>query len=267
MSAPGSGSSTEYWVQLEVFEGPLDLLLHIIKKHELDVMDIPVAFVLECYLEYITAMKEMQLDIAAEYLAMAATLVYIKSKMLLPVDESEEEEEEECEDPRAELVRRLLEYKKYREAAAELAGLSVLGAKVFTGGFEPELEEREIDSDVGLFDLVERVNELIREARERGVTESDLIADRITVADRITELAEMVAGRQQLTFRGLLPGGFELFDVVITFLAILEMTRLRMIRLVQADGEAEILVMAALRYEGDDGEEAAEEAAGEQQDG
>jgi len=258
MNAPPSGTSAEYWVQLEVFEGPLDLLLHIIKKHELDVLDIPVAFVLERYLEYITAMKEMQLDIAAEYLAMAATLVYIKSKMLLPGEEPEEEEEE-VEDPRAELVRRLLEYKKYREAAASLANLSVLGAKVFTGGFEPELEEREIAADVGLFDLVERVNELIREARERGVTEGDLIADRITVADRITELAGVVASRQQLTFRELLPDGFELFDVVITFLAILEMTRLKMIRLVQASDEAEILVMAAPRYEGDDGEEAAEE--------
>ncbi len=266
MSARGSGSSSEYWVQLEVFEGPLDLLLHLIKKHELDVMDIPVAFVLECYLEYITAMKEMQLDIAAEYLAMAATLVYIKSKMLLPGEEPEEEEEE-GEDPRAELVRRLLEYKKYREAAAELAGLSVLGAKVFTGGFEAELEEREIASDVGLFDLVERVNELIREARARGVTEGDLIADRITVADKITELAEIVAGREQLTFRDLLPSGFELFDVVITFLAVLEMTRLKMIRLVQASGEAEILVMAAPRYEDGGGEEAAEEAAEEQHDG
>jgi segregation and condensation protein A len=258
MTAPSPGTGAEYWVQLEVFEGPLDLLLHIIRKHELDVMDIPVAFVLERYLEYITAMKEMQLDIAAEYLAMAATLVYIKSKMLLPGEEPEEEEEE-GEDPRAELVRRLLEYKKYREAAASLAGLSVLGAKVFTGGFEPEREEREIAADVGLFDLVERVNELIREARERGVTEGDLIADRITVADRITELAEVVAGRPQLTFRELLPEGFELFDVVITFLAILEMTRLKMIRLVQAGDEAEILVMAAPRYEGEDGEEAAEE--------
>ena len=265
MTAKGSGSSTEVWVQLEVFEGPLDLLLHIIRKHELDVMDIPVAFVLERYLEYITAMKEMQLDIAAEYLAMAATLVYIKSKTLLPGEEAEEEEEE-LEDPRAELVRRLLEYKKYREAAATLANLSVLGAKVFTGGFEPELEEREIAADVGLFDLVERVNELIREARDRGVTEGDLIADRITVADRITELAEVVAGKPQTTFRELLPKGFELFDVVITFLAILEMTRLRMISLVQSGDEAEILVLAAPRYEGDD-EEAAAEAAEEQQDG
>jgi segregation and condensation protein A len=248
MSAPLSGSSTEYWVQLEVFEGPLDLLLHIIRKHELDILDIPVAFVLDRYLEYIAAMKEMQLDIAAEYLAMAATLVYIKSKMLLP-GEAEEDEEEEGEDPRAELIRRLLEYKKYREAAAALAGRSKLGAQIFTGGFEPEPEDRELVSDVGLFELVERVQELIKEARERGSTEGDLLADRITVADRITELAELIAGRRQSSFKELLEEGYEVFDVVITFLAILEMARLKMIRLVQATDGDEILVMEAPKYE------------------
>jgi segregation and condensation protein A len=266
MNAPPSGSATEYYVHLEVFEGPLDLLLHIIRKHELSIMDIPVSFVLERYLGYISAMKEMQLDIAAEYLAMAATLVYIKSQMLLP-GEPVEEEIEEGEDPRAELVRRLLEYKKYREAAAELSSLSVLGSISFTGGFEPEPEERDMVSEVGLFDLVERVAQLIKEARQRGSEEGDLLADRITVADRITELAENVARRRQLTFRELLPEGFEIFDVVITFLAVLEMTRLRMIRLVQQTIEDEILVMEAPRFEEEPQEEREAEHAEEHGDG
>jgi segregation and condensation protein A len=252
-AAPAAGSG--YWLELEVFEGPLDLLLHIIRKHELDIMDIPVAFVLDRYLAYITAMKEMQLDIAAEYLSMAATLVYIKSKMLIPGAPAEEEIEEEVEDPRAELVRRLLEYKKYREAAAALVSRGLLGREIFTSGFETEPEEREVATDVGLFDLVEMVGKLIAEARERGSEPEDLLADRITVAERITELAEQLAGRPQTTFREILGKSFEVFDVVITFLAVLEMTRLRMIRLVQAGGDEEILILQAERYGDEDRDE------------
>lgn len=254
-------TNPEYWVRLEVFEGPLDLLLHIIRKHELDILDIPVAFVLERYLAYLETMRELELDVASEYLAMAATLVYIKSRMLLPDTGEEEEEEEdgEVEDPRAELIRRLLEYKKYRKAAADLASQSMLGRDVFEGGFEADPVEREV-AEVGLFELIECVGDLIREARAVGRDDGDLLADRITVAQRITELAEMVSLRRNVTFRQLLDDDFLVFDVVITFLAILEMARLHMIQLVQSGPTEQLLILEAPRYQGEElGEEEPDE--------
>jgi len=242
-------AGTEYYVKLDLFEGPLDLLLFIIRRHELEIIDIPVSFVLDRYLEYIAAMKELQLDVAGEYLAMAATLVYIKSRMLLPSPPPDEEAEVEIEDPRAELVRRLLEYRKYREAAASLSSLAQLGDEIFTSGFEAEPGDQDVVVDASLFDLVEIVGTLIREARARGSKDADLLADRLTVADRIQQISETVARRERLAFRELLGQSFEIFDVVITFLAILEMTRLRMIRLVQASEGDEIILMQAPRFE------------------
>jgi segregation and condensation protein A len=256
MADADSDLGHEYWVELDVFEGPLDLLLHIIRKHELSILDIPMSFVLERYIEYLETMQEMELELASEYLAMAATLVYIKSRMLLPDEvapEDEEDEDGELQDPRAELVRRLLEYKKYRQAAAELATRASLGHEVFLGGHEPDPVEREIEQ-VGLFELLETVAELVREARELG-RDTDLLADRITVAERIGEVAERLATRRRLTFRELLDEDFEVFDVVITFLALLEMARLRMVRLVQGGEDEQLLVMEAPRAETAEGGE------------
>ena len=126
-----------YTVQLPNFEGPLDLLLHLIQQHELDILDIPIAFITEKYVDYILLMQELNIDIASEYLVMAATLTHIKSRLLLPVppDEAEEGDEEEL-DPRAELVRRLLEYQKYKLAAGELSSRSIFGRDVFARGLE-----------------------------------------------------------------------------------------------------------------------------------
>ncbi len=248
-----SASGPEYWVDLDVFEGPLDLLLHIIRKHELDILDIPVAFVLERYLEYLETMQELELDLASEYLSMAATLVYIKSRMLLPDGGGDEDEDEdgEIEDPRAELIRRLLEYKKYRKAAADLAGRSVLGHEIFVGGFEPDPMEQEI-AEVGLFELIECVADLIKEAKARGRVDKDLLCDRITVAQRINEIADILATKRNATFRQLLQKDFVVFDVVITFLALLEMARLRMIRLVQEGLDAELLIVEPAPLDGQD---------------
>ncbi len=232
----------DYSVALDQYEGPLDLLLLLIQKHELDILDIPVAFVLEKYLEYIDAMKDLRLEAAAEYLAMAATLVHIKGRMLLPGGDLPVDEEGTIEDPRAELVRRLLEYKKYREAAAYLGQRSLLGDGIFTGGFEPDPEEAEVVAGVGIHDLVERYIELVKEARARGRAGPDVFTDRRTVAQRISQVAEGLARSGQATFRQLLGTDFLVFDVVITFLAILEMARLRMIRLAQADDGSDIMI-------------------------
>jgi len=134
--------STEYRVALPTFEGPLDLLLHLIQKHELDILDIPIAFITEKYVEYIFMMEQVNIDIASEYLVMAATLAHIKSKMLLPTPpEGQDELPEEMEDPRAELVRRLLEYQKYRLAAEQLGSRAVLGRDVFLRGTTEAVDE------------------------------------------------------------------------------------------------------------------------------
>ena len=141
--------SSNYNVQLEVFEGPLDLLLHLINKNEVEIKDIAIADITKQYLEYINFLKELNLDIAGEFLVMASTLLHIKSKMLLPVVEDEEEEE----DPREELVKKLLEYKQYKEAAMVLNSRAILGREVFTKNFDDEpLVEEELEAD--LFELV-----------------------------------------------------------------------------------------------------------------
>ena len=130
----------DYKIKLDIFEGPLDLLLHLIKKNEVDIYDIPIALITGEYLESIEIIKDMTLDLAGEFLLMAATLVHIKSKMLLPPDVAETEEEEEGADPREELVRRLLEYQRYREAARELSEKEILGRDVFSRGPNVSLE-------------------------------------------------------------------------------------------------------------------------------
>src|SRR5688500_9862944 len=163
--ASGSGFAG-YRVELPVFEGPLDLLLHLIEEHELDVRDIPIAFVAAKYVEYITLMQELNIDVASEYLVMAATLAYIKSKMLLPAAPDDEEDVDEAElDPRAELVRRLLEYQKYKNAAEQLGAGDVLGRDVFRRGISaPEAEGPAPIAGLSLFKLLDAFQAVLSRA-------------------------------------------------------------------------------------------------------
>jgi segregation and condensation protein A len=246
-----SGEFEPCLVSLDVFEGPLDLLLHLIKKHELDIFDIPISFITDRYLEYVASMQELQLDIAAEYLEMAATLAHIKSQMLLPEEPGARDEagEEEGPDPREELIRRLLEYKKYKEAARELSQRFLLGRHTFTVGADlPEPESRVV-SEVTVFDLLDTVQSLIDKARAQGREGRQLLADRITVADRITQIADQLQAREKLSFQSLLGEDYTVFDVVITFLAVLEMVRLHMISAVQGESHGEILLAQPVTYE------------------
>lgn len=236
-------------VSLEVFEGPLDLLLHLIRKHEIDIFDIPVSFITDRYLEYLAAMQELQLDIAAEYLEMAATLAHIKSQMLLPEEPAEEESEEEGPDPREELVRRLLEYKKYKEAARDISQKFLLGRHTFLSGAESPEPETRIVTDITVFDLLDVVQALIEKAREKGREGPQLVADRITVAERITQVVDILRDRERVTFPELLSKDYTVFDVVITFLAILEMVKLHMISAVQVEGHGEIVITQPVTYE------------------
>jgi segregation and condensation protein A len=220
------------------FEGPLDLLLHLCQKHELDILDIPIAFVTAKYLEYLAVMQLMNLDVAAEYLLMAATLAHIKSKMLLPAPPPGQDDDPllDEEDPRQALIKRLLEYQKYKQAAADLAARGITGADIFTRG--AAIEEAVQTglpplAEVPLYSLVEAFQAVL--ARSKVRMSHDIVADRISLADRIHELADVLRTQKRATFDELFAGLSTKFDLVITFLALLEMTKLRMTRLFQSE--------------------------------
>jgi segregation and condensation protein A len=232
---------SEYHVALPSFEGPLDLLLHLIQKHELDILDIPVSFVTEKYLEYLALMQELSIDVASEYLVMAATLVHIKSKTLLPVAPAGQEDEDFGDeiDPREELIRRLLEYQKYKKAAADLNERGALGRDVFTRGVPaPEAEGPAPLASVGVFNLLDAFAKVLAKAKVKVEHEIDF--DRMSITERIQELCDRLAGRSRCGFEELFEGQRTRFDLVITFLALLEMTRLKMTRLFQTDALSEI---------------------------
>jgi segregation and condensation protein A len=227
-----SVGNAPYTVRLEMFEGPLDLLLHLIHKNELDITNIPIALITEQYLEYLKLMKVLNLDMAGEYLLMASTLLYIKSKMLLPA--SSEEGEEEGEDPRAELVRRLLEYQKYKEAAAELEKRPMLDRDVFLRSTPMEVEDagEEERVEVNLFELIEAFRKIL----ERVKTEEfhEVILDRLSVEEKAQEIFSLLQReKRSMAFHLLFPEQASRRVIIITFLAILELVKMKLVRIFQ----------------------------------
>jgi segregation and condensation protein A len=232
-----------YRVKLPAFEGPLDLLLHLVEQHDLDILDIPIGFVAEKYVEYLTLMQELNIDVASEYLVMAATLVHIKSKLLLPaVPEDQEEGLSDDElDPRAELIRRLLEYQKYREAAQQLGERAVLGRDVFARGAPaPEAEGPVPLERLGLFQLLDAFQRVLGRAKKKLDHEVEL--DRLSITERINQLYDLLKSRGRMGFEELFEGQNTRTELIVTFLALLEMTRLGMTQLEQADTLAPITI-------------------------
>ena len=225
-----------YEIKLDIFEGPLDLLLYLIRKNEIDIYNIPIALITEQYLEYLDMMRSLNLDLAGEYLVLAATLIHIKSRLLLPPAE-DEEEGEEGQDPRAELVRQLLEYQAFKEAALSLEARPLLDRDVFSRGAPAEdpaavEEEEEATIEVGIFELVQAFRAIIA-----GLGKSDdLVIDteRMSLTDRINEIMELLSEKKQLTFTELLGERTDRKGIVYTFLAILELMKLRMIKAYQS---------------------------------
>jgi len=209
-------------------------LLHLIEQHELDIRDIPIAFVAKKYVEYIVLMEELNIDIASEYLVMAATLTHIKSKMLLPVPPADQDDEDEIGlDPRAELVRRLLEYQKYKRAAEQLGGGDVLGRDVFVRGLPaPSAEGLAPLAGLSLFKLLDAFQGVLSRANTKIDHQIDL--ERFSITDRINQLVDLLQAHKKLSFEQLFEGATSRGDLIVTFLALLEMTRLRMTRLEQA---------------------------------
>ena len=263
-----NGATYRVALPANTFEGPLDLLLHLCQKHELDILDIPISFVTSKYLEYLSVMTLANLDVASEYLLMAATLAHIKSKMLLPVVPAGQEDDafEEEEDPREALIRRLLEYQKYKAAANDLLSRGVAGADVFPRG--STLEEA-VHTEVAplalvpLFALVDAFQTVL--SRSKVKMSHDIVADRISLADRIQEVSSVLAARGRVAFLDLFEGARTKFDLVITFLALLEMTKLRMTRITQTEALAPIYVEATGEsVEGIDADEEPAEAPAEE---
>ncbi len=233
-----------YQVKLEVFEGPLDLLLHLIKKEEVDVYDIPVARITDQYLQYVELLQDMNLDVAGEYLVMAATLTHLKSRMLLPPSETDADEPDE--DPRADLVQQLLEYQRYREAALTLGTRPVLLRDVFRR--DPAVPERDPGEgirlrDVSLADLLEA----FREVLERATRESfhEIVHEEISVAECVDVIVRRLRLDGALRFQDLFAGTPSRRRLVATFLALLELVRSRAVRACQDEEFGEILLLPA----------------------
>jgi len=234
----GSGG---YAVKLPVFEGPLDLLLHLIRQNEMEITDIPIAQVSAQYLEYLELMRSLDLDVAGEYLLMAATLALIKSRMLLPPDEEDEEAEEG--DPRAELVARLVEYQRYKEVAEQLGRRRLLGRDVFAaqGAESQGTAGAELGVEVGVFELLDSLRKLLEEASEREKTH-EVEKETITVRQCMIDVMKTLEGEESLEFTTLFRRGKDgpasRTLVVATFLAILELVRLSALSIYQGLDES-----------------------------
>ena len=231
-----------YQVRIENFEGPLDLLLHLIKKNEINIYDIPIAMIAQQYLEYLEAMEELNLNVAGDFLVMAATLLQIKSKMLLPVDETADDDED-GPDPREELVRRLLEYKAFKEAARQLDDQEKIWREIFWREQAPLVEEVEEElplENVSLFDLVDALKEVLERNPSSRLIE--IVPDNLTVRERMNLILETLEGKDSVSFAALFEGSGHRMVVVVTFLALLELMRLRIARVFQAETFGPILV-------------------------
>lgn len=249
VTEPTIPQASAFEIKLPMFEGPLDLLLHLIKKHELNVLDLPISFVTERYLEYLQMMQELDLDEASEYLVMAATLAHIKSKMLLPqaptADANEEQEEGYQEDPRAELIRRLLEYQKYKAAAEHLGSRPIAGRDVFPRGMPaPAAQGPAPLASIDMYKLLDAFSSILKRVQGRASLEVE--AERITIHERMTQLTDLLREVGSCTFDELFESDRTRYEVVVTFLALLEMTKLRMTRIFQTHPTTPLHVEYAL---------------------
>lgn len=213
----------DYTVRLEIFEGPLDLLLYLIKKNDLDIYDIPISQITAEYLEYVELMKMLNLEAVGEFLVMAATLMQIKARMLLPTPASEEEKEEK--DLRAELVAKLLEYQKFKEAGKYLEVQELQRENIFYHR-EPQFDEEDFVLDVSLFDLLESFRQVIREAKEEV---KEIIYEEIPLEEKIRYILSCLEEKLYITFRQLFNFAEGRLSMIVTFLALLELIRLKQI--------------------------------------
>src|SRR3954468_2881931 len=238
----------DYKVKLEVFEGPLDLLLFLIKRDEIDIYDISIERITKQYLEYLQAFRELNIDVAGEFMVMAANLIYMKSRSLLPVDQRPPDEEAEEDDPRWELIRQLIEYKKFKEVAADLHARELEQQQRFprTGNGIDELELAPIRlGEVGIFQLINAFQNVIKRIEARQDLR-EIFDDQFTVSDKIEVILRRINSGGNVRFSELFESMNSRVEIVVTFLALLELIRLKQVRATQGDplGEIEIAATA-----------------------
>jgi len=233
---PDSGTDSEslngVYFKLPDFEGPLDLLLHLIRENKIDIYDIPIVDITRQYMVYIELMKELNLEIAGDYLVMAATLIHIKSRTLLPPAEEEAEEPEE--DPRSELVMRLLEYQTYKESSLSLRKREEIWKNVFHRGLpdknEFEFEPEPVLFEANVFDLISAFQKMLEKAPEQNL---EITRETLTVADKINYIVEQIENVDGVRFEDLFEEGFTKVTLLVTFLAVLEVVRLGLVKIYQ----------------------------------
>ena len=238
---------TDYKVKLEVFEGPLDLLLYLIKRDELDIYDISLERITKQYLEYLQAFKELNIDVAGEFVVMAANLIYLKSRSLLPVDQQPPEEDVEEDDPRWDLIRQLIEYKKFKEAAAQLQVRQLEQERIFVrepNGIDLIASAPLRLGEVGVFQLINAFQAVIKRVEARDDLR-EIFGEHYTVSDKIEWILQRMSDGVALKFSELFVRMASRVEIVVTFLALLELIRLRQVQATQADPFAEIELTAA----------------------
>ena len=238
---------SDYKVKLEIFEGPLDLLLYLIKRDELDIYEISLERITRQYLEYLQAFKELNIDVAGEFVVMAANLIYLKSRSLLPVDQQPPEEDAEEDDPRWDLIRQLIEYKKFKEAAAELQVRQLEQERIFVRDPAsvnvPAFAPLRL-GEVGIFQLINAFQAVIKRVEAREDLQ-EIFGEHFTVSDKIEWILRRVGDGVPLRFSELFASMASRVEIVVTFLALLELVRLRQISATQANPFDEIEIAAA----------------------
>jgi len=238
-----------YQIKLPIFEGPMDLLLHLIRENKIDIYDIPIALITRQYLETLELMKEFNLEVAGEFLVMAATLIHIKSRLLLPTPEEAEEGLPE-EDPRAELVHQLLEYQRFKEVSEELRDRESLWKNVFArpplpdGDLPPEADDGWVEPllfDVNLFDLLSAFRDVLTNAPAEL---EEITKETLTVKDRIQHIVEKMEGKENMLFEQLFDGISTRRELIVTFLALLEVLRVGLARVYQEKPLGPIWIVA-----------------------
>jgi segregation and condensation protein A len=239
-----------YQCKIDIFEGPLDLLLHLIREQKMQIHDIPIAKITQQYIDYLNLMKELDLEIVGDYLVMAAELTRIKSKTLLPVQETEEEDGEAGVDPRAELTRRLLEYQRYKEAAFELRQREYDRQQVFIRGTELELEDEEGTEtmvEASVFDLLQAFQGVLKNNSYKK--DYEIHVSTYSVSDRISYILEIINASESITFESLFTVLNSRQEVIVTFLALLELMRLNLLRIQQSNQFGAIRIYQAANQE------------------
>jgi segregation and condensation protein A len=237
---------SDYKVKLEIFEGPLDLLLYLIKRDEIDIYDISIERITRQYLEHLQAFKELNIDLAGEFVAMAANLIYLKSRSLLPADQQPPEEDAEEDDPRWELIRQLIEYKKFKEAGAQLHLRELEQECIFAreGGSSPPAEGLLELGEVGIFQLINAFQNVIKRVEARQDLQ-EIPGERFSVSEKIDTILQRVGAGSRIRFSDLFGAIVSRLEVVVTFIALLELIRLKQVRAIQKNIFDEIEIASA----------------------